>query len=84
VAIGDLELAHTTIATMSSRAEEASAAALGVKTLMVCLPLEAVTTHDAAQTSTSETPVVTSVMKELLTQHVPTLMGATMMPPFDF
>ena len=74
-------MAQTTTLIVSSGAEENFVAASVEETLVVHPTLKVATTQDAIHTSTSETPIVTSKMRQILTQLAPVLLGGTSQPP---
>jgi len=77
----DLLVAQTIAPIVSTSAEEGSAAASVGETFVVHPTLEVATTQDVIRTSVSETPIVTSEMRQLLTQLAFVFLGGTSVPP---
>jgi len=77
-------LAQTTTSIVSTGAKDGSVATSLEETLVAHPTLKVTTTQDSTRTLTSEAPVVTLAMNELLVQFVPALMGVTSAPPLTF
>jgi len=81
VAIGDTALARTKEPIIDIGAEDSSVKATARKALAVKPVLEVATTQEAVIAPTPESPVVTSEMRQLLTQLAPVLLGGISAPP---